>query len=132
MEKAVAVQLTKAEEQIMQVLWELGEGTVQDILERLEEPRPARTTVSTVLSILENKGFASHHNKGRVNNYLPLISKDTYSKTQLFGLLKNYFNNSFPAMASFFAKENNYTVEELDALLKDTKEELNKEDQNRN
>ena len=66
MEKA-AVQLTKAEEQIMQVLWELGEGTVQDILERLEEPRPARTTVSTVLTILENKGFASHHNKGRIN-----------------------------------------------------------------
>src|SRR5690606_13634092 len=99
----------------MQVLWDLQKGTVQDILERLEPPKPARTTVSTVLAILENKGFITHSNKGRINNYQPVITKEKYSKTQLSGLLKNYFNNSFPVMASFFAKENNYTVEELDA-----------------
>jgi len=121
------VQLTKAEEQIMQVLWDLGEGTVQDIRDRLEEPRPARTTVSTVLTILENKGFASHHGQGRINRYVPLVAKEAYSKTQLSGLLKNYFGNSFAAMASFFAKENNYSIEELDLLLKDTREELKKE-----
>ncbi|WP_316822929.1 BlaI/MecI/CopY family transcriptional regulator [Pedobacter gandavensis] len=123
----VNVQLTKAEEQIMQVLWELGEGTVQDIRDRLEEVKPARTTVATVLSILENKGFASHSSQGRVNIYTPLVSKEGYSKTQLSGLLKNYFNNSFAAMASFFARENNYSIEELDLLIKDTKEELDKE-----
>lgn len=123
----VNVQLTKAEEQIMQVLWELGEGTVQDIRDRLEEVKPARTTVATVLTILENKGFASHSSQGRVNLYKPLISKEGYSKSQLSGLLKNYFNNSFAAMASFFAKENNYSIEELDLLIRDTKEELNKE-----
>ncbi|RZK69485.1 MAG: BlaI/MecI/CopY family transcriptional regulator [Pedobacter sp.] len=127
MKAAVNVQLTKAEEQIMQVLWELREGTVHDIRERLPEPKPARTTVATVLTILENKSFASRSTKGRVNLYTPLVSKEGYSKSQLSGLLKNYFNNSFAAMASFFAKENNYTIEELDLLIKDTSEELDKD-----
>jgi BlaI family penicillinase repressor len=127
MEKNAAAQLTKAEEQIMQVLWSLGQGTVQDIREKLEDPRPARTTISTVLTILENKGFATHSSVGRVNNYTATISKEVYSKTQLFGLLKNYFNNSFSSMASFFAKESNYTVEELDRLIRDTKDELDNE-----
>ncbi|SMC42321.1 BlaI/MecI/CopY family transcriptional regulator [Pedobacter africanus] len=121
------VQLTKAEEQIMQVLWTLGEGTVQDIREKMETPKAARTTVATVLSILENKGFVKHNSVGRANVYLPAIAKEAYSKTQLFGLLKNYFNDSFSSMASFFAKESNYTVEELDRLIRDTKEELKKE-----
>jgi BlaI family penicillinase repressor len=121
------VQLTKAEEQLMQALWTLGEGTVQNIRELLETPAPARTTVSTVLTILENKGFVTHDSMGRTNLYRPLIAKEVYSKSQLTGLLKNYFNNSFAAMASFFAKENNYSIEELDLLIRDTKEELNKE-----
>ena len=127
MEKTITVQLTKAEEQIMQILWSLGEGTVQDIREKLDDPKPARTTISTVLTILENKGFAAHNSIGRINNYTPIISKEVYSKSQLLGLLKNYFNNSFATMASFFAKESNYTVEELDHLIKNTKDELNKE-----
>ena len=121
------VQLTKAEEQIMQVLWDLGKGTVQDIREKLEAPKPARTTVSTVLTILGNKGFVKHKNAGRANVYAPAILKEAYSKTQLFGLLKNYFNNSFASMASFFASENNYTIEELDILMQETKDELKKE-----
>ena len=121
------VQLTKAEEQIMQVLWTLGEGTVQDIREKMEAPKAARTTVATVLSILENKGFVKHNSVGRTNVYFPAIAKEAYSKTQLFGLLKNYFNDSFSSMASFFAKESNYSVEELDRLIRDTKEELKKE-----
>lgn len=125
MEKTVY--LTKAEEQIMQALWNLGEGTVQDIREILDTPTPARTTVSTVLTILEHKGFVTHDNLGRSNVYTPVIAKEVYSKSQLSGLLKNYFNNSFASMASFFAKENNYTIEELDLLIKSTKEELNKE-----
>jgi BlaI family penicillinase repressor len=125
MEKTVY--LTKAEEQIMQALWTLGEGTVQDIRDKLDTPTPARTTVSTVLTILENKGFVTHGSMGRTNVYTPIIAKEVYSKSQLSGLLKNYFNNSFASMASFFAKENNYTIEELDLLIKDTKEELNKE-----
>lgn len=121
------VQLTKAEEQIMQVLWALSEGTVQDIRDSLEVPVPARTTVSTVLTILENKGFVTHNSIGRTNIYTAVITKEVYSKSQLSGLLKNYFNNSFATMASFFAKENNFTITELDELIKDTKDELNKE-----
>lgn len=127
MKAPVNVQLTKAEEQIMQVLWELGEGTVHDIRERLVEPKPARTTVATVLTILENKSFASRTTQGRVNLYAPLVSKEGYSRSQLSGLLKNYFNNSFSAMASFFARENNYSIEELDLLIKETKDELDKD-----
>lgn len=127
MKGLINVQLTKAEEQIMQALWELEKGTVQDIRDRLADVKPARTTVATVLTILENKGFVSHISQGRANIYQALISKEGYSKSQLSGLLKNYFNNSFAAMASFFARENNYSIEELDLLIKDTKEELNKE-----
>ena len=123
----ITAQLTKAEEQIMQALWDLGEGTVQDIRDKLPQPVPARTTVATVLTILENKGFAAHDNQGRINVYRPLISKEGYSKSQLSGLLKNYFNNSFATMASFFARENNYTIEELDRLIRDTKEDLDKD-----
>lgn len=126
MKLSVNAQLTKAEEQIMQVLWQLGEGTVHDIRERLTEPKPARTTVATVLTILENKNFTNRTVKNRINLYTPLVSKEDYSKSQLSGLLKNYFNNSFASMASFFAKENNYSIEELDLMIKDTREELDK------
>jgi BlaI family penicillinase repressor len=123
----MSVQLTKAEEQVMQALWKIGSGSVQDVLEMLEAPKPARTTVSTVLTILENKGFAFHTTNGRVNIYKSLVLKEDYSKGQLFNLLKNYFNNSFSSLTSFFAKESNYTVEELDNLIENTRKELQKE-----
>lgn len=121
------IQLTKAEEQVMQLLWELKECTVQDIREKFENTKPARTTIATVLGILENKGFAMHKTFGRVNVYYPVMEKENYSKGQLFGVMKNYFNNSFVSMASFFAKENNLTMDQLDQLLSDTREELKKE-----
>jgi len=124
------IQLTKAEEQVMQILWDLEKGTVQEVREKFENPKPARTTISTVLTILENKGFATHIANGRVNIYSPVVSKETYSKTQLFGIMKNYFNNSFASMASFFAKENNLSIEELDELIESTREELRKEQEN--
>jgi len=121
------MQLTKAEEQIMQILWMLQETTVQDIREKFDEPKPARTTIASVLNILENKGFAMHKSFGRVNIYYPAVEKNEYSKTQLFGMIKNYFNNSLPAMVSFFAKENNLSMGELDELLEETRKELKKE-----
>ena len=120
-------QLTRAEEQIMQILWMLQESTVQDIREKFEDSKPARTTISSVLSILENKGFAMHKSFGRVNVYYPIVAKNDYSKIQLFGMIKNYFNNSLPAMVSFFAKEKNLSMEELDELLEETRKELTKE-----
>ncbi|MDR3219085.1 MAG: BlaI/MecI/CopY family transcriptional regulator [Dysgonamonadaceae bacterium] len=120
----MVLQLTKAEEQVMKILWELEQGTVQQVLEKFELPKPARTTVATVLNILENKGFVAHETEGKVNIYLPLVKKENYSKSQLFGIMKNYFDNSFASMASFFARENNLSMEELDQLLEETREAL--------
>ena len=115
------MQLTRSEEQI---LWELGEGLVKDILDKFDEPKPARNTVSTVVRILEKKGFVSHKDYGKVFVYYPLVQKKEYSGKQLFGLMNNYFNNSFPAMASFFAKENDLSIKDLELLLEETKKEL--------
>ncbi|MEI6274967.1 MAG: BlaI/MecI/CopY family transcriptional regulator [Prolixibacteraceae bacterium] len=120
------MQLTKAEEQVMQILWDLGEGLVKDILDRFEEPKPARNTVSTVVRILEKKGFVGHKDYGKVFVYYPLVLKKEYSGKQLFGLMNNYFNNSFPAMASFFARENDLSIKDLELLLEETKRELAK------
>ena len=121
------MQLTKAEEQVMQYLWALGEGSVQIVRDCFMNPKPSRTTVSTIIRILEAKGFVGHKANGRVYTYYPLIRKGDYSKHQLFGMLKNYFNNSFASMASFFAKESDMSVQEMEALLEDTKNELKKE-----
>ena len=124
------MQLTKAEEQIMQMLWTLGEGTVQDIREMFSDVKPARTTIATILSILENKNFAMHTTNGRVNVYSACVSKEDYSKKQLFGFLKDYFDGSFSALTSFFAKETNLSVNDLDKILEETRQELEKEGHN--
>ncbi|WP_106829668.1 BlaI/MecI/CopY family transcriptional regulator [Parabacteroides pacaensis] len=121
------MQLTKAEEQVMQYLWELKESQVQEIREQFDDPKPSRTTVSTIIRILETKGFVGHKPQGRGYTYYPLVAKEDYSKHQLFGIMKNYFNDSFTSMASFFAKESNLTIQEIEALLEDTKEEIRKE-----
>jgi len=116
--------LTKAEEQVMQIVWQLNEGTVQTIREAFPSPKPARTTIATVLGILENKGFVSHKTVERVNVYWPTVAKERYSKQQLFSVMKNYFDNSFVSLALFFAKEKNMSIEQLDALFEETKETL--------
>lgn len=121
------MRLTKAEEQAMQHLWELGEGQVPEILKLFGEPKPSRTTVSTIIRILEVKGFVAHRAEGRKHIYYPLVKKEDYSKHQLFGMLKNYFNNSFTSMASFFAKESNLSIQEIESMLEETKEEIRKE-----
>lgn len=118
------MQLTKAEEQIMRILWDMGEGLVKDIRNCFDDPKPVRNTVSTIVRILERKGFVGHKAYGNVYVYFPLVTKSEYSKSQLFGLLEGYFNNSFPVMASFFARETDLSIRELDELLEDTKREL--------
>jgi len=124
------MQLTRAEEQVMQYLWKLKEGIVQQVRDCFNDPKPSRTTVSTILRILEGKGFVDHKSNGRIHQYHPLISKDDYSKHQLFGMLKNYFNNSFASMASFFAKESDLSIQEMEALLEETRSELDKQSKN--
>ena len=108
----------------MQILWEMNEGLVKDIRDRFDNPKPARNTISTVVRILEKKEYLAHRTYGNVFVYYPLVSKDEYSKSQLFGLLKSYFNNSFPAMASFFAREKDLSIQELEKLMEETKREL--------
>lgn len=120
------MRLTKAEEQIMQILWDMEEGLVKDIRNRFNDPKPARNTVSTVVRVLERKGFVGHRAYSNVHIYYPLVSKSEYSKHQLFGLMENYFNNSFPALASFFAKEKDMSIRDLEELMEDTKNEMKK------
>ncbi len=118
------MQLTRAEEQVMQILWDLGEGLVKDIRDRFSNPKPARNTVSTVIRVLEKKGFVGHKSYGNVYLYYPLVSRMEYSRSQLFGLMESYFDNSFPAMASFFVREKDLSLRELDDLIAETKKEL--------
>ena len=120
------MQLTKAEEQVMQILWDMEAGLVKDIRDRFSDPKPARNTVSTVVRVLEKKGYVGHKAYSNVHSYFPLVSKSEYSKKQLFGLIENYFDNSFTAMASFFAKEKDLSIKELDELLDTTRKELKK------
>jgi len=118
--------LTKAEEQIMQILWDMKSGIVKDIRLRFSEPRPARNTISTVVRVLERKGFIGHKAYGNTHLYFPLVSKEEYSKSQLHRLLDGYFNNSFPALASFFVREKDLSVRELEGMLEDMKKDLKK------
>jgi predicted transcriptional regulator len=112
-------QLTKAEEQIMQVLWDLEEASVKDIIEKLSVPKPAYNTVSTIIRILETKEFVDHKPVGRGFLYYPIVDKDTYSNQSLHKLMNGYFNGSFKSMVSFFVKENKMDISELESVLKE-------------
>jgi BlaI family penicillinase repressor len=120
-------ELTKAEEQVMQILWDLDESIVRDMVDQFPDPKPAYNTVSTVLRVLEKKGFVDHKAYGTTYVYFPLISKKDYSKFQFTNLIKNYFNGSFPKMAAFFAKENNLSIQELEEMMNMAKDELKDE-----
>lgn len=119
--------LTKAEEQVMQIVWKLNKTIVKDVVEQFDEPRPAYTTVATVLGVLEKKGFVIRDKIGNTNLFSPTISKKEYAKFQFSSLLKDYFNNSFPKMATFFARENQLDIEDLEAIMKQAEEELKKD-----
>ncbi|MCU0451623.1 MAG: BlaI/MecI/CopY family transcriptional regulator [Bernardetiaceae bacterium] len=111
-------QLTKAEEQIMQVLWQLGRGLVKDVIEQLPEPKPAYNTVSTIVRILEQKGFVGHKAYGKTHEYFPLVGKAEYSNKFLKHFLGNYFGGSFQQMVSFFIKQNNVDLKEFEELMR--------------
>lgn len=109
-------ELTKAEEQIMQVLWNLNKAFVKDIIEELPEPKPAYNTVSTIVRILEKKEFVGHEAFGKTFRYYPLISKKNYSKFFLKSFVGNYFSNSYKQMVSFFTKEESLTLQEMEEM----------------
>ncbi len=117
-------QLTKAEEQIMQILWTLKKGVVKQVIDEFDEPKPAYTTVATVLKVLEKKGFVGHDTIGNTHLFYPSVSKKEYAKYQFGSLLKDYFSGSFPKMATFFARENNLSIEELEEMMKMAEDEL--------
>lgn len=118
--------LTHAEEEVMQILWNLGKGFVKDVIDRMPEPKPAYNTVSTVIRVLEKKDFISHRQYGNTYEYYPVVSRDDYAKVHFNGFLSGYFNNSFPKMAAFFARENNLSMKELEEIMRLTEEELKK------
>lgn len=110
-------ELTKAEEQIMMILWKIGKGFVKDILSHFDEPKPAYNTVSTIVRILQDKGFVTHKAYGRTHQYYPVISKTEYSKMHLGTFINSYFSNSFEQMVSFFAHEKQISVKEMEEIL---------------
>jgi len=122
------ITLTKAEEQIMHIIWELDRVLVRDILEQLPEPKPAYNTVSTVVRVLEKKGFVDHKSYGTTYEYFPQISKEEYTRFHFREFLSKYFDNSFPQMASFFAKEHNIGIEDLEEIVKEIEKELEKKE----
>src|SRR6187401_1952922 len=113
--------LTRAEDQVMQILWKLEKGFVKDIIEEMPNPKPAYNTVSTIVRILETKGFVDHKAYGKTHEYFPLITKEKYTKFYLNILIKGYFNGSFQNLVSFFAKENKMDIHDLEKLLNELK-----------
>lgn len=117
--------LTKAEEQVMQVLWKLEKAFLRDVVDAMPEPKPHQNTVATLLKILMEKEFVAVHVMGRQHQYYPLIAKDDYSKRSMKQLVKGYFEGSFSNVVSFLVKENNISVEELESLLQQIKKQQN-------
>ena len=117
--------LTKAEEQVMQVLWKLEKGFLREIIDAMPVPKPHQNTVATLLKILVDKEFVSITVLGRQHLYTPLVGKDEYSKRTMKQIVKGYFEGSFSNVVSFMVKENNISIEELESLLAQIKKQQN-------
>lgn len=120
-------ELTKAEEQVMQILWDIEKGFVKDIIDKIPEPKPAYNTVSTIVRILEKKEFVEHKAYGKTHEYFPIISKDEYTRNFMKSFVKRYFGNSFQKMVSFFAQEEDLTIHEMEELKKLMEKEINEQ-----
>jgi BlaI family transcriptional regulator, penicillinase repressor len=117
--------LTKAEEQVMQVLWKLNKSFLRDIVESMPAPKSHQNTVATLLKILIEKEFVAVNVLGRQHEYYPLLSKEEYSKRTMKQMVKGYFEGSFSNVVSFMVKENNISIEELESLLQQIKKQQN-------
>jgi BlaI family penicillinase repressor len=113
--------LTKAEEQVMKVLWKMGNGLLMEIVDNMPSPAPHKNTVATILKTLVDKGFVRVENIGRIHRYHPLVSKDTYSRDTLASVAKGYFEGSFTSVVSFLVDEKKLSVKELELLLQQLK-----------
>jgi len=123
-------QLTKAEEQIMQILWRLDKAFVKDIIMHMPDPKPAYNTVSTIVRIMEKKGFVGYKAYGKTHEYFPLIDKSEYTQKFLRYFVKDYFSNSYKQMVSFFAKEEKLSISEMEEMRRLIEEEIEKQKQN--
>lgn len=120
-------ELTKAEEQVMQVLWRIKKGFVKDILAEFPLPQPAYNTVSTIVRILERKEFVSYIAYGKSHEYFPLVTKKEYTKSYLNGFITNYFSNSHKQLVSFFSSENKLSIQELEEIKQLMEDQINKQ-----
>jgi predicted transcriptional regulator len=116
--------LTKAEEEIMLILWELEEATIRDVMSQLQDPDIPYTTISTVVRVLEKKGYVGHKAVGTTYLYRPLLNKQEYLKGYLSGIVTKYFEGSFSRMAAFFARENDLGMSDLQELMDEIENEL--------
>jgi len=123
-------QLTKAEEQIMHILWKLQKAFVKDIIDHMPDPKPAYNTVSTIVRILEKKGFVSHEPLGNSHQYFPVVEKSEYTQNYLRHFVKNYFSNSYKQMVSFFTKEEKLSISEMEEMRRMIDEEISKQKNN--
>ncbi|PRY34619.1 putative transcriptional regulator [Spirosoma oryzae] len=120
------MKLTAAEEVLMHHLWESGKAFMKDILDAYDDPKPATTTVATLLKRLIDKGAISYKEYGNSREYYPLVARDAYSRTQVSGLIRNFFNNSSAQFASFFASETDLSADELETLKTIVEQEIQK------
>jgi BlaI family transcriptional regulator, penicillinase repressor len=111
------IKLAKREEQIMQVFWELEKAFIKEIIPHLPDPKPHYNSVATMVKILEDKGFLHHESIGNVYRYFPLVSKEEYQKHAMKDIVSQYFDNSYPRMLAFFAKQQNLSEAELNEIL---------------
>lgn len=115
--------LTKAEEQIIQVLWDLGDAFLKELMDAIPAPKPSQSTVSTILRILEKKGFVAHRSFGKSFQYYPLVQKEEYAREYFGNYLENYFGGSFKKMLSFFVAKEDLDLNTLNELLDETESE---------
>lgn len=111
-------ELTKAELQIMQLLWKREKAFVNDLVGDLSDPKPAYNTVSTIIRILERKGFVSHNSFGKTHEYFPLINRDLYLNSYMGNVLQSFFSNSLPNLVSFLSKKEGISLEEANEIMK--------------
>lgn len=125
-------ELTKAEEQVMQYLWNIGKGFLKDIVNQFPNPQPASTTVATVIKGLVDKGFVGYETFGKSNEYFPLVEKKDYARTSLNKMVKSFFGNSVNRFSSFFARENKLSIAELEHLKQMIEEQIEKQKEEKN
>ncbi len=121
------MQLSKAEEQLMKYLWKLEKGFMKDLLDAFPEPKPATTTVATLLKRMKDKGFVDYTLYGKSREYYPLVKKTDYFSKHVNGLIKNFFNDSASQFASFFTSETNMSTSELEELKKIVDQQIKKQ-----